>query len=80
MNLNIKSAPATENETCPYKNLWHTVIHHAWQRALVNESRAVSFFTAKGGRFSELCVLLDLPEELVREQLLARIKRRRNDG
>lgn len=79
MNVGIQSATAPQNK-CPYRSLWFEVICHAYWRALVGESGAVIFFTAKQGRFSELCVLLDLDEQIWREQVLMNINERRKSN
>lgn len=81
MNLDIETATAKPKDA-PYRNLWAEVIRHAYHRALVGESGAIVFFTARKGRFSELCVLLDWDEKTVRERVLLNLKnkRRKNNG
>jgi hypothetical protein len=76
MNMTLKSVASNANkQQCAYRNLWLEVIRQAFYRACVGENAAVIWFTATGGMFSTLCLLLDLPEQKIRDQVLKRRKR-----
>lgn len=69
---------ATENQQYnPYTSLWVEVIKQAYLKAVAGELRSILFFQAQDGTFSELCILLNLPEQRIREQVLLNVNNRR---
>jgi hypothetical protein len=75
----LKSVSTSTNTYCGYRSLWCEVIKQAWYRASIGEQSALTFFNARNGTFSQLCLLLDLPEEQIRKHVLINRKRNSNE-
>jgi hypothetical protein len=70
--MNELQSATVKRQRCVYRNLWATVITDAFTDAVRGDRSSILWFTAKGGTFSTLCMLLDLPEQKIREQVLLR--------
>ncbi|GGG71995.1 hypothetical protein [Edaphobacter dinghuensis] len=68
--MNNYAATTVKRQRCVYRNLWATVLTDSFTDAIHGDKASMLWFTAKGGMFSTLCMLLDLPEQKIREVVL----------
>ncbi|QHS51718.1 hypothetical protein [Edaphobacter sp. 12200R-103] len=72
MSYALQSATASNGTYCAYRTLWAEVIKQAFLSAMKGDRSSMLWFTATNGRFVELCGLLNLDAQQIRNQLLNR--------